>query len=117
MHNQKLPSFLLTESTGAPPDDVLDVICPFSRSSSSWDFSSLSSTRVIQYGALEMGVVYRAKLIQKSTSLFLPEKHLETRALLRYSLLMVQLLLSQHITWITLAPTSQELVPLVWKLG
>jgi len=66
MHNLRIPSFLFTNNTEALYGDVVCQIYPFSNNSSSCVFSSLSSTGVIQYGALKMGVARSTESMQNS---------------------------------------------------
>src|ERR1017187_7189368 len=67
MHNRNVPSFFLTNSTGAPHGDVLGLINPLSNISSNCALSSFSSAGAIRYGAFEIGVVPGTNSIPNST--------------------------------------------------
>ena len=68
MHNRNVPSFFLTNNTGAPHGDVLGRINPLSNMSSSYALSSFNSAGAIRYGAFEIGVVPGTNSIPNSTS-------------------------------------------------
>ena len=69
MHNLIIPSFLCNKRIGASHNDTLDCMNPRSNNSYHWTFSSLSSARAIQYGALDISVALDTKSIAKSISL------------------------------------------------
>nr|GEY79022.1 hypothetical protein [Tanacetum cinerariifolium] len=52
-----LPSFFITNKTGAPQGKTLGLIKPFSNISCNYSFNSFNSTGAIRYGAFDIGVV------------------------------------------------------------
>src|SRR6266487_4193360 len=69
MHNLILPSFFLTNNTGAPQGDTLGRMNFFSNNSSSCFFNSFNSDADIRYGAIDIVLVPGTKSIPNSTSL------------------------------------------------
>ena len=68
MHIRSVPSFFLTNKTGAPQGEKLGLMNPRSNNSCNWIFNSLSSAGAILYGALDTGSVPGANSITKSIS-------------------------------------------------
>ena len=64
-----LPSFFLTNNTGAPHGETLGLMNCFSSNSSNYFFNSPNSNADIRYGAIEIGLVPGTKSIANSTSL------------------------------------------------
>ena len=69
MHKRRLPSFFLTNNTGAPHGDVLVLTKPLLNNSSICTFNSFSSAGAIRYDDIEMGSVPGASSISNSISL------------------------------------------------
>src|SRR6266487_7073213 len=69
MHNLILPSFFLTNNTGAPHGDTLGRMNFFSSNSSNCFFNSFNSDADILYGAMDIGLVPGTRSTVNSTSL------------------------------------------------
>ena len=70
MHSQKVLSFFLANSTGAPQGEVLGLIKPLSNNSYNWTLSSCNSIGAILCRVIDIGDVPGCNSIVKSTFLY-----------------------------------------------
>jgi len=69
IHKRRVPSFFLTNNTGAPHGDTLRRMKPFSSSSCNCTFNFFNSAGAILYGFMEIGSTPGITLISNYTSL------------------------------------------------